>query len=62
MRARVPTIRIGMMVIKKPVYTYFKPSPCTTVSQNPAPALIPTDARNSARPISRSIMLADVVV
>ena len=32
------------------------------VSKNPAPAFIPTLARKSTRPISRSIMLALVVV
>ena len=53
---------IGMIVIKKPVNTYIKPSPSTTVSQKCAPALTPTLARNSTKPISRSIILADVVV
>ena len=32
------------------------------VEKNVAPALMPTDAKNSTRPISRSIMLAEVVV
>ena len=55
-------MRIGTIVMRKPVYTYFKPSPCTTVSQKPAPALMPTEARNKASPNSRNIMFAEVVV
>ena len=58
----VPTINIGMTVMSTPESTYSSPSPCTTVSQNPLPALMPTLARKSTRPISRSIILALVVV
>ena len=57
-----PIIKIGTVVMMKPVNTYSSPSPATTVSTKFAPAFIPTLDRNSTRPISRSIRFADVVV
>ena len=57
-----PIIRIGIIVMRKPQNTYHSPSPSTTVCQNPAPALMPTLAKKSTSPTSRSNKLADVVV
>ena len=48
-----PTITRGMKVMMKPQITHHIPVELNTVSANPAPELIPTEARKRQMPSSR---------